>query len=67
MKLEELFEIVSDEQEVRLIGDAFDEIKGFKSTMEAVLSATVLKMRVDCVEASFEGELKVWVKDDADD
>ena len=65
MTLEKLFEIVSDEQKVRLIGDGFDEIKGFKTTMEAVLSAKVLAMRVDCVEASYEGELKVWVKDDA--
>ena len=61
MTLAELFKVVSDEQEVDLHGDGFDEVKGFKSTLEAVLAQNVLDMRVDCVEAS-EYELKVWVK-----
>lgn len=62
MTLAELFKIVSEEQEVDLYGDGFDEVKGFKSTLEAVLAKNVLDMRVDCVEAS-EYELKVWVKE----
>lgn len=62
MKLCELFKVVSDEQEVVLYGDGFDEIKAFKTTMESVLNDTVLNMRVDCVEAGSDCDLKVWVK-----
>ena len=62
MTLENLFKFVSDEQEVKLIGADFDEVTGFKSTLESVLSDAVLKRSVDCVEAAFEGVLKVWVK-----
>ena len=65
MKLCELFAVVSDEQEVKLIGDGFDEVTGFKSTLDCVLSDYVLSMRVDCVEAGSDCELKVWVKDEA--
>ena len=61
MKLEELFAVVSDEQNVILLG-TFDEVSGFKSSLEAVLSEQVLEMPVDCVEAAFDGDLKVWVK-----
>lgn len=62
MTLEELFTVVSDEQEVVLHGDGFDEIKAFKTTMESVLNDTVLNMKVDCVEAGSDCDLKVWVK-----
>ena len=61
MKLSELFNVVSDQQEVRLIGDGFDEVAGFKTTLDCVLSEEVLNMRVDCVEAGSECDLKVWV------
>ena len=63
MTLENLFEVVSDEQEVRLIGDRFDEVTGFKTTLECILNETVLNMRVDCVEVGSNCDLKVWVKD----
>ena len=62
MKLSELFKVVSDQQEVKLIGDAFDEVVGFKTTLESVLNDDVLNMRVDCVEAGSDCDLKVWVK-----
>ena len=64
MTLEELFEVVSDEQDVILIGDGFDEVNAFKSTLELVLTGAVMSAKVDCVEASYEGNLKVWVKCD---
>jgi len=64
MTLENLFEVVSDEQEVRLIGDGFDEVTGFKTTLECILNDVVLNMRVDCVEAGSDCDLKVWVKAD---
>lgn len=62
MTLEELFSVVSDEQDVALIGEGFDEVKGFKSTLEAVLSKQIMGMKVDCVEAGSDCELKVWVR-----
>lgn len=63
MKLSELFEVVSDQQEVKLIGDGwFDEVVGFKTTLDCILNDTVLNMRVDCVEAGSDCDLKVWVK-----
>ena len=62
MKLSELFKVVSDQQEVKLIGDAFDEVVGFKTTIESVLNDDVLNMRVDCVEAGSECDLKVCVR-----
>lgn len=64
MTLKNLFEVVSDGQEVRLIGDGFDEVTGFKTTLECILNETVLNMRVDCVEAGSDCDLKVWVKAD---
>ena len=64
MTLENLFEVVSDEQEVKLIGDGFDEVTGFKTTLECILNDVVLNMRVDCVEAGSDCDLKVWVKAD---
>ena len=62
MKLSDLFKVVSDHQEVRLIGDGFDEVTGFKTTLECFLNDAVLNMRVDCVEAGIDCELKVRVK-----
>lgn len=62
MTLEKLFEVVSDQQEVALHGDGFDEIRAFKTTLETVLTEKVLNMKVDCVEAGSDCELKVWVK-----
>ena len=62
MKLNDLFKVVSDQQEVRLIGDGFDEVTGFKTTLECILNDVVLNMRVDCVEAGSDCDLKVWVK-----
>lgn len=62
MTLEELFSVVSDEQEVNLHGDGFDDFTAFKATLEDVLIKEVLGMTVDCVEAGFDGKLKVWVK-----
>ena len=62
--LEELFSVVSDEQDVILIGSGFDEVKAFKSTLDCVLTEQVLGAKVDCVEAAFDGDLKVWVKCD---
>lgn len=64
MTLENLFKVVSDQQEVRLIGDGFDEVTGFKTTLECILNDVVLNMRVDCVEAGSDCDLKVWVKAD---
>ena len=64
MTLENLLKVMSDEQEVRLRGDDFDEVSGFKSTLESVLSDAVLERSVDCVAAALEGVLKVWVKND---
>lgn len=61
MTLKELFAVVSDEQNVILSG-TFDEVSGFKSALECVLSDQMLEMKVDCVEAAFDGDLKVWVK-----
>ena len=63
MTLKNLFEVVSEGQEVKLIGDGFDEVTGFKDTLECVLNETVLNMRVDCVEAGSDCELKVWLND----
>ena len=65
MTLKELFEVVSDEQNVILVGDGFDDVKAFKSTLDCVLTEQVLGAKVDCVEAAFDGDLKVWVKCDA--
>ena len=62
MKLSELFEVVSDRQEVKMIGDEFDEVVCFKDTLDCVLNDDVLNMRVDCVEAGSDCDLKVWVK-----
>ena len=64
MTLKELFEVVSESQDVILIGDGFDEMKAFKSTLDCVLTEQVLGAKVDCVEAAFDGGLKVWVKCD---
>lgn len=62
MTLKELFSVVSDEQEVNLHGDGFDDFTAFKATLKEVLIENVLKSTVDCIEASFDGKLKVWVK-----
>ena len=62
MTLKELFSVISDEQEVNMHGDDFDDFTAFKATLEAVLSKKAFEMKVDCVEASFDGKLKVWVK-----
>lgn len=61
MKLSELFEVVSDGQEVKLIGDDFGEINGFAEGLETALSKDIIEMVVSGVEAAYDGVLKVWV------
>lgn len=61
MKLIELFEVVSDGQEVKLIGDDFGEINGIVEGLETALSKDIIEMAVSGVEATYDGVLKVWV------
>lgn len=61
MKLIELFEVVSDVQEVKLIGDDFGEINGIVEGLETALSKDIIEMVVVGVEATYDGVLKVWV------
>ena len=62
MHLSELFKLVPDQQEIRLIGDGFDEVNGIKETLECVLNEIVLNMNIGCVEAGSDCDLKVWVR-----
>lgn len=65
MTLKELFEVVSESQDVVLIVEGLDdEIKAPRTTLECVLTEQVQGAKVDCVEAEFDGDLKVWVKCD---
>lgn len=64
MTLENLFEVVSDGQEVKLIGDDFGEINGLAEGLATALSKDIMSMTVIGVEAEYDGNLKVWVKDD---
>ena len=50
MKLIELFEVVSDGQEVKLIGDDFGEINGIVEGLETALSKDIIEMVVSGVE-----------------
>lgn len=61
MKLSELFNVVSDGQEVKLIGDDFGEVNGIAAGLETALSEDVMGMVVSGVEATYDGVLKVWV------
>ena len=61
MKLIELLEVVSDGQEVKLIGDDFGEINGIAEGLETALSKDIVEMAVTGVEAAHYGVLKVWV------
>ena len=61
MTLENLFEIVSDGQEVKLIGDDFGEIDGIAEGLETALSKEIIEEVVSGVEATYDGVLKVWV------
>ncbi len=61
MKLIELFEVVSDGQEVKLIGDDFGEINGIVEGLETALSKDIIETVVSGVEATYDGVLKVWV------
>ena len=61
MTLKELFEIVSDGQDVKLIGDDFGEIDGLAEGLETALSKEIMEMPVTGVEATYESVLKVWV------
>lgn len=61
MKLIELFEVVSDGQEVKLIGDDFGKINGIVKGLETALSKDIIEMVVSGVEATYDGVLKVWV------
>ena len=61
MKLSELFEVVSDQQEVRLIGEDFGEINGIAEGLDTALSKDIAEMVVSGVEAEYDGVLKVWV------
>ena len=61
MKLIELFEVVSDGQDVKLIGDDFGEINGIAEGLETALSKDIIEMAVTGVEATYDGVLKVWV------
>lgn len=60
MKLIELFEVVSDGQEVKLIGDDFGEINGIVEGLETALSKDIIETVVSGVEATYDGVLKVW-------
>lgn len=61
MTLENLFEVVYDQQEVRLIGDDFGEINGIAEGLATVLSKDIMEMVVSGIEAEYDGILKVWV------
>lgn len=61
MTLENLFEVVSDGQEVKLIGDDFGEINGIAAGLETALGKEIIEMAVSGVEATYDGVLKVWV------
>lgn len=61
MTLENLFEVVSDGQEVKLIGDDFGEITGLAEGLATALGKDVMEMVVSGVEAAYDGVLKVWV------
>ena len=61
MTLENLFEVVSDGQEVKLIGDDFGEINGIAEGLATALSKDIMEMVVSGVEAEYDGVLKVWV------
>ena len=61
MKLCELFEVVSDGQEIKLIGDDFGEINGIAEGLETALSKDIVEMVVSGIEAEYDGVLKVWV------
>ena len=61
MKLNELFSIVSEGQDVRLINDDFGEINGTAAGIECALSKEYAEMCVIGVEAEYDGVLKVWV------
>ena len=61
MKLCELFEVVSDGQEIKLIGDDFGEINGIAEGLETALSKDIVEMVVSGIEATYDGVLKVWV------
>lgn len=61
MTLENLFEVVSDGQEVKLIGDDFGEIDGIAEGLETALSKEIIEEVVSGVEATYDGVLKVWV------
>ena len=61
MKLRELFEVVSDGQEIKLIGDDFGEINGIAEGLETALSKDITEMVVSGIESEYDGVLKVWV------
>ena len=61
MTLENLFEVVSDGQEVKLIGEDFGEINGIAEGLDTALSKDIAEMVVSGVEAEYDGVLKVWV------
>lgn len=61
MTLKNLFEVVSDQQEVRLIGDDFGEIVGIAEGLDTALGKEIIEMAVSGVEATYDGVLKVWV------
>ena len=61
MKLNELFSVVSEGQDVRLINDDFGEINGTAAGLESALSKEYEEMDVTGVEAEYDGVLKVWV------
>ena len=63
MTLKELFDVVSDGQEIKLIGDDFGEISGLAEGLETALSKDIAEERVSGVEATYDGVLKVWVKE----
>lgn len=62
MKLSELFEVVSDGQEVKLIGDDFGEIVWHVEGLATVLDKSIIGMNVIGVEAEYDGNLKVWIE-----
>ena len=61
MTLENLFEVVSVGQEVKLIGDDFGEINGIAEGLDTALSKDIAEMVVSGIEAEYDGVLKVWV------
>jgi hypothetical protein len=63
MTLKDLFDVVPDDQKVILRDEELKEIIGRKKALNFRLRCEVFQMTVFGVESSYDGELKVWVKE----